>query len=173
RAAKLVQSFKQVSVDQTSGERRVFKLAGYIEEVLASLSPKLKNRPITLSVDCPGDLECDTHPGALAQILTNLVMNALIHAFAETEPGTIRISAHSDANDTILLTFADDGKGIAIQDLPKIFDPFFTTRRGSGGTGLGLHIVHNLVVASLQGSIEVTSQSGTAFHIRFPARTTL
>jgi PAS domain S-box-containing protein len=171
RAANLVQSFKLVAVDQSSDERRAFLLRDYIDELLRSLHPTYKARAaLTISVDCPADLELDGYPGALSQILTNLIMNALIHALDPEQPGRIAISARPCAGDVVELSVADDGNGIAPEVLPKIFDPFFTTRRGSGGSGLGLHIVYNLVTGRLHGTIGVESRpgQGTRFTLRFP-----
>ena len=171
RAANLVQSFKLVAVDQSSDERRAFLLRDYIDELLRSLHPTYKARTaLTISVDCPADLELDGYPGALSQILTNLIMNALIHALDPEQPGRIAISARPCAGDMVELSVADDGNGIAPEVLPKVFDPFFTTRRGSGGSGLGLHIVYNLVTGRLHGTIGVESRPGhgTRFTLRFP-----
>ncbi len=171
RAANLVQSFKLVAVDQSSDERRAFLLRDYIDELLRSLHPTYKARAaLTISVDCPVDLELDGYPGALSQILTNLIMNALIHALDPEQPGRIAISARPRDGDMVELSVADDGNGIAPEVLPKIFDPFFTTRRGSGGSGLGLHIVYNLVTGRLHGTIGVESRpgQGTRFTLRFP-----
>ncbi len=169
RAGNLIHSFKQVAVDQTSQERRSFNLAGYIDETLTSLGPQIKKGAHRVEVDCPADLEVDSYPGALSHIMTNLVINALIHAFDEERPGTIRVSARRHA-DQVIMVVADDGKGIAPEHLGRIFDPFFTTRRSSGGSGLGLNVVFNSVTAGLHGSIscESTPGSGTSFIIRFP-----
>lgn len=172
RAANLVQSFKLVAVDQSSDERRVFLLKDYIEELLRSLHPTYKARTgLTIAVDCPPDIELDGYPGALSQILTNLIMNALIHAFDPGQAGRIGIDAHRIDDETVELSVSDTGKGIPADVLPKIFDPFFTTRRGSGGSGLGLHIVFNLVTGRLHGSIAVSSPpgEGTRFTLRFPS----
>ncbi|WP_245636934.1 ATP-binding protein [Azospirillum thiophilum] len=171
RAANLVQSFKLVAVDQSSDERRPFLLRDYIDELLRSLHPTYKARPaLTIAVDCPVELELDGYPGALSQILTNLIMNALVHALDPEQPGRIAIAAHAAVGDMVELSVSDDGNGIAPEVLPKIFDPFFTTRRGSGGSGLGLHIVYNLVTGRLHGTIAAESRpgEGTRFTLRFP-----
>ncbi|WP_029008682.1 sensor histidine kinase [Azospirillum halopraeferens] len=170
RAAALIHSFKQVAVDRASSERRVFKLGPYIREVLLSLQPELRQGNHTVTVDCPPEPELDGFPGAVSQILTNLVLNALQHAYRDGRPGTMTIRVTGD--DPVELVFADDGAGIAPDDLPHVFEPFFTTRRGEGGSGLGLHIVHNLVVGPLGGTITAASEPGrgTAFTLRFPAR---
>ena len=132
------------------------------------MRPKLKKTEHEISVNCPDDLQLKTFPGALSQILTNLIMNSLIHAFDEHEAGAIEITFSPDASD-LLLTYRDNGKGIPPEYLGRIFDPFFTTRRGSGGSGLGLHILYNIVSQQLQGSIHCESEPGvgTTFFVRF------
>lgn len=171
RAADLIQSFKQTAVDQTSEERRRFELNGYLHDVLTSLHPRLKPAGHLVEVDCPPDLLIDGYPGALAQVLTNLVVNAVTHAFPDGRSGRISLSVQRPGEREVEIRFADDGCGIPEAHRPRIFDPFFTTRRGAGGTGLGLHIVYNLVTTRLGGSIRVESPpgGGTAFLIRFPA----
>ena len=168
RAADLVQSFKQVAVDQSSDQRRPFELKAYIEEVLLSLKPKLKTTKHRIELDCPGDIDTVTTPGALSQILTNLVVNSVTHAFDSGKSGLMKIEVRRDG-EHVQLKFSDDGHGIPQEHLSRVFDPFFTTRRGQGGTGLGLHIVFNLVHQTLGGTIQVTSVpgSGTTFTIRF------
>ncbi|MBK3775202.1 PAS domain S-box protein [Azospirillum brasilense] len=172
RAAALVQSFKQVAVDQTSGERRSFDLRIYIDEVLFSLRPRLKRTRVTVEVDCPEGLEMDSFPGALSQVLTNLVINALIHAYGEEQRGTIRIAVHPDCGEHVVIDFSDDGAGIPEDHLQKVFEPFFTTKRGEGGSGLGLHIVHSTVTGVLGGTVAVRSVTGqgTGFTLRLPRR---
>ncbi|HYD79765.1 MAG TPA: AAA family ATPase [Paucimonas sp.] len=170
RAATLVQSFKEVAIDQTSQERRSFNLKNYIDEVLLNLTPILRKTEHRIEVECDEMIEVDTYPGALSQVLTNLVMNALIHAFEEGERGAMAIKVTQPDTATIELCFSDNGKGIPAEHLPKIFDPFFTTMRGRGGSGLGLNIAYNLVSGSLQGVLSVTSEvgAGTVFTLRFP-----
>ncbi|CAK0766576.1 hypothetical protein CCP2SC5_30049 [Azospirillaceae bacterium] len=170
RAAELIRSFKQVAVDQTSAERREFELGSYIHEVLLSLKPALKKTPHAVLVECPQALIVDSYPGALSQIITNFVMNALLHAFQGTEVGCLTISVKRMDDDQINLNFTDNGKGIPSEYLSKIFDPFFTTRRSAGGSGLGLHVVYNLVTITLQGKISVESCEGwgTRFSLSFP-----
>lgn len=170
RAARLIQSFKQIAVDQTSEARRRFDLRQYIDEVIMSLRPRLRQTKIRITVDCPEDLAIDSYPGAFAQMLTNLTMNALVHAFEAEDEGEISISVKVSEG-WVKLLFADNGKGILQEHLDKIFDPFFTTKRSHGGTGLGLNIVYNLVVKQFGGSIVVDSAlgQGARFTIRFPA----
>ncbi|MEX6501359.1 sensor histidine kinase [Pseudomonas zhanjiangensis] len=169
RAAHLVQSFKQVAVDQTSEARREFNLARYLDEVVESLRPTYKRLPIEVSVDCATDIQLDSYPGALAQVVTNLLVNAVTHAFPEGQSGRIEIVARAEEG-WVSLRFEDDGQGIADEHLPRIFEPFFTTKRGSGGSGLGLHVVYNIVTQRLGGQIRVASApgQGTRFNLRIP-----
>ena len=172
RAAELIQSFKQVAVDQASSERRQFGLRTYLEEIFVSLGPRLKKTPVQVQVDCSPTLVVDSYPGALAQIVTNLVTNSLLHAFPPGRKGTIRLAAREEGG-LIRLDYTDDGVGMPQDHLKKVFDPFFTTKRGAGGSGLGMHIVYNLVTQMLGGTIEVTSvpNQGTRIAIGFPAVT--
>jgi signal transduction histidine kinase len=169
RAAHLIHSFKQIAVDQTSEARRPFALKDYVEEIVSSLQPKLKKTPITLSLSCPPDIVLDSYPGAFAQVITNLTLNCVEHAFEVDTPGHIQINARMDG-EIVELHVQDDGKGISPDVLDKIFDPFFTTRRGQGGTGLGLNIVYNLIAKQFGGTITVQSTlgQGTHFTLRIP-----
>ena len=170
RAATLIQSFKEVAIDQTSQERRHIELKVYIEEVLLNLSPMLRKTAHTVTVDCREALEIDTYPGAISQILTNFVMNALVHAFHDGDQGKMTIVVTEPDSSSVELRFSDNGKGIPREFIPKIFDPFFTTMRGRGGSGLGLNIIHNLVTGTLQGrvTVESTLTVGTTFILNFP-----
>jgi signal transduction histidine kinase len=169
RAAALVRSFKQVAVDQSSDDIRTFRLRNYLDEVLLSLQPKLKGKPVQIAIECPADIELESFPGAVSQIVTNLVMNSLVHGFEGDVPGQIRISARLDG-ETMLFDYADDGAGMDADTLAKLFDPFFTTKRGLGGSGLGAHILYNLVTGPLGGSVKVDSAPGQGlhYHLRFP-----
>jgi signal transduction histidine kinase len=170
RAAQLVQSFKQISVDQTSAERRRFELDAYIAEILLSLRPRLKRAPHRIAVDCPPDIWVDSFPGALSQVLTNFIMNSLTHAFEDGRTGTMSLRVAAPTPDDVEILYSDDGVGIPKQHLPRIFEPFFTTKRGAGGSGLGLHVVFNLVTQTLGGSIRALSPDGggASFVVRFP-----
>lgn len=169
RAAHLIHSFKQIAVDQTSEARRPFGLKEYIQEIVSSLQPMLKKMPLTLTLDCPVDIVLDSYPGAFAQVITNLTLNCVEHAFGVEDPGVIGIRARLDG-EIVELHVSDDGRGIAPDVLDRIFDPFFTTRRGQGGTGLGLNIVYNLIAKQFAGTITVHSTlgQGTHFTLRFP-----
>jgi len=169
RAAELIHSFKQIAVDQTSESKRPFKVKDYIDEVVMCLHPRLKKTNIQIRINCAENIELDSYSGAFAQIITNLIMNSLTHAFDANDTGSIEINV-SLQNDTLLLKFVDDGKGIRPENINKIFDPFFTTQLGKGGSGLGLNIVFNLIVKKMGGSINVTSAfgQGAKFTIRIP-----
>lgn len=170
RAAALVRSFKQVAVDQSSGDIRSFNLGTYLNEVLLSLQPKLKGRPVKVTVDCPKDLVLDSYPGAVSQIVTNMVMNSLVHGFEREQPGTITVAVRLEGDDWVAFDYADDGAGMDRDTLDKLFDPFFTTKRGTGGSGLGAHILYNLVTGALGGTVRVDSAPGAGlrYHLRFP-----
>jgi len=169
RAADLIQGFKEVAVDQSNDEIREFELKHYFNEILASLHPQIKQSKCQIELNCPDELSIRTSPGAIAQIITNLVINAIIHAFENDQHGVITINIEKH-NEHINLLFKDSGCGISSENLTNIFEPFFTTKRGEGGSGLGMHIVYNLVNQSLNGSIECTSTlgKGTSFSISFP-----
>jgi signal transduction histidine kinase len=171
RAASLVRSFKQVAVDQSSDDIRSFNLGAYLNEVLLSLQPKLKGRPVEVAVDCPKDLTMESFPGAVSQIVTNMVVNSLVHGFEREQRGHITIEARLDG-DQVLFEYADDGAGMDADTLPKLFDPFFTTKRGSGGSGLGGHILYNLVTGALGGTLRAESSPGQGlrYHLRFPRK---
>jgi signal transduction histidine kinase len=170
RAGELVQSFKQVAVDRSHAERRVFDLKEATEQILSSLRLGLKKRQIALVVDIAPGVALDSYPGPYGQIVTNLFINALNHGFIEGQPGTIRVGARLLDADQVELVFQDDGAGMASDVQRRAFDPFFTTLRGRGGSGLGLHIVYNLVTRRLGGRISLASAPGlgTSFRIILP-----
>jgi len=169
RAAALVRSFKQVAVDQSSDDIRSFNLRKYLDEVLLSLQPKLKGKPIAVEIDCGERIEMASFPGAVSQIVTNMVVNSLVHGYEEGQPGKIKITGKLDG-DFVVFEYSDDGIGMDTATLAQLFDPFFTTKRGSGGSGLGGHILFNLVTGALGGTIKVASAPGMGLHykLRFP-----
>jgi len=169
-AADLVHSFKQVAVDQTSFERRKFNLKSYFDETLLSLRPNLKNTQVAVEIDCDASLEANSVPGTISQIFTNLLMNSLMHAYPSGEAGRIRVVV-AECDGDIEICYSDDGCGMEEEVREKIFEPFFTTKRGAGGSGLGMHIVFNLVSQQLKGQVEVLSAlgEGTEVRIRFPS----
>lgn len=169
RAAILISSFKQVAVDQTSETLRDFQMREFLTELLTSLNPEFKRSRHTVALECATDLKVRGYPGALSQVVTNLVGNAIKHAFADDQPGTVRLEVLPEEAD-VIIAVVDNGRGIPDEVLPRIFEPFFTTKRGSGGTGLGLHIVYNLVHEKLKGKITVESKvgNGTRFAVTMP-----
>jgi predicted ATPase/signal transduction histidine kinase/tRNA A-37 threonylcarbamoyl transferase component Bud32 len=171
RAADLIQSFKQVAVDQSSEEQRTFNLKQYLSEVLIPLSPKLRTTHHQVEIKGDEAIALNSYPGALSQIITNLIMNSLTHAYSLEDAGHL-VFGFKQEGEQIILEYSDDGKGIPKENLSKIFDPFFTTKRGQGGSGLGLHIVYNLITQKLNGTIECESQvgTGTKFIIKLPSQ---
>lgn len=166
RSGDLVQSFKQVSVDQITEQQRPFNFSKYLDDVILSLKPKLKDKDIKINIDCEPNLEVMSFPGVYAQIFTNLILNSHIHAFKSDSNGIIDISIIKFANE-LKIIYSDNGAGIPEEILGKIYDPFFTTNKQTG-TGLGLNIVYNLVTQKLGGEIKCESflGKGTIFVIR-------
>lgn len=169
RAAELVRSFKQTAVDRATSQFRTFEVKPFLLDLLLSLQPELNRYPHKVDVACDDELEMKSYPGALAQVITNLIQNSLRHAYDEGQSGILRIEVTA-SGDMLDLYFSDDGRGIARDHIKQIFDPFFTTARYKGGTGIGLNVTYNLVSQALGGTIEVNSEpgKGTRFHIRVP-----
>ena len=170
RAATLIKNFKQVAVDQSSEEKRVFPLKEYLTDVVSSLTPKLKKRPeLTVEIAGDDDVRLNSYPGVLSQIVSNLIMNSLRHGFEPGQSGKIRLQ-FAVKHDQLRMTYRDSGKGVDAAVLKKMFDPFYTTRRAEGGSGLGLYIVFNLVTQKLKGTIKCESEQGhgIAFFINIP-----
>ena len=169
KASELVSGFKQVAMDRTSAQRRSFKLLEFLNDTYLTLTPTFRRTTIKVCIECPEDIELNSYPGPLGQVITNLLNNTLIHAFEPDASGLVFIRAHVD-NDQVSIRVSDNGMGIAPDHLGKIFDPFFTTKLGKGGNGLGMHIVHNIVSGLLGGSISVQSTlgEGTCFTVLLP-----
>ncbi|HSY26265.1 MAG TPA: ATP-binding protein [Burkholderiaceae bacterium] len=170
RAADLIFSFKQIAVDQTSSSRRSFLLDETINEIVLTLSPRLKNTPFVIKQDVADGVQFDSYPGPLGQVLDSLIENALVHAFEGRAIGTVFISAGQEKAGWIELCVKDDGVGIPPENIERIFDPFFTTKLGIGGSGLGLNIMYNIVSGVLGGQVLVHSELrvGTTFTILLP-----
>ncbi|MDO9625782.1 MAG: ATP-binding protein [Pseudomonas sp.] len=170
KASELITSFKQVAVDQASAQRRHFQLSEVVKEILITLGPTLKKTPFVIESNIDDSISLDSYPGALGQVLVNLINNALIHGLQGLAHGKIGLHAFPYEPGWIELALSDNGHGIDEGNLPRIFDPFYTTRLGQGGSGLGLNIVHNLVTGVLGGKLEVASQPGRGarFAIRLP-----
>ena len=165
RASELVKSFKQVAVDQTSENRRTFNLRLVVEEIIATLQPKFKRTPHEIHIDIPEEINLDSFPGPFGQVLTNLVMNSLLHGFNNDMHGVIEISATEVAGDQVNIKVKDNGTGISSDYLKHVFDPFFTTKMGQGGSGLGMHIVYTIITAVMGGKISITSTPGVETEI--------
>lgn len=169
RASDLISSFKQVAVDQTSEAVREINVSEYLAEVVQSLAPNFKKTQHTIDINCPENLFIQCAPGVLAQIFTNMIMNSLIHGFENINKGQIKIIISKDA-DNLLINYSDNGKGLDEEHLSKHFDAFFTTKRGKGGSGLGTHIMYNLVTQTLEGKIQAFSEldEGLQYKIELP-----
>ncbi len=171
RAAKLISSFKKVAVDQSSADTRAFNVKELLEEVLLTLKAKLNKEHVNLTIDCSDSLLVESKPGPINQILINLILNSIIHGFENRSEGAISISIIYLSNQ-LHVSYKDDGIGIDENIKTKVFEPFTTTKRGSGGSGLGLHLVYNLVTQALNGHIDFESNAGdgTTFDITFPVQ---
>lgn len=166
RAASLIRSFKQVAVDQSNENRRQFNMLQLMNEVLLSLRPNLKKTQHQVVLECEPSLEIDSKPGPINQILINLIMNSLIHAFENKPQGEIKIVV-TVANSRCYVNYSDNGSGVPENIKKRIFDPFVTTKRGEGGSGLGMHLVYNLVTQALNGKITLESTLGHGIDIQF------
>lgn len=169
RVDQLVQSFKQLSVDQLTLERRKFQLKAYLEEIVRGLDPMLRSGQHSVLIFIDETITITSYPGALAQVITNLIVNSVMHGYPNQSHGNLCIRATVDQA-CLYLTYQDDGIGIAEDHLGKIYEPFFTTARDRGGTGLGLHIVYNLVTQKLGGTIRHESEfnMGVTFYLDLP-----
>jgi len=159
-AAELVDSFKQVAVDRSSAQRRMFDLAKTSQDAVTMMMGRLRNAGHQISLDIPEGIWVDGYPGPFCQVLTNLINNSLVHAFEGREGGQMRLTARVLKDDRVELSFSDNGAGIAAQHLPRVFEPFFTTKMGRGGSGLGLSISYNIVTSLFGGELSVSSELG-------------
>jgi ligand-binding sensor domain-containing protein/signal transduction histidine kinase len=172
RSADLVRSFKEVAVDRSSEQRRVFDLQRIVQEVADTLANEVRTKGHRLSLDIPEGLELDAYPGPLGQVLTNLITNSILHGFDGRRGGVMHVSAEPVGQDAVRIRFSDDGLGIAPENMERIYDPFFTTKMGQGGSGLGLSISYNLVHSILGGEISVASEpgAGAVFTLELPLK---
>jgi PAS domain S-box-containing protein len=166
RAAELITSFKQVAADRNYSDQRTFDLGDLTEQVVMSLRPGLRKHNLTLTVDCQPNLTMNSYPGPYGQVLTNLFLNAVAHAFPDGKPGTVDIQVRESGKDNVEIIFSDNGCGMSLDVRRRAFDPFFTTRRDQGGTGLGLHIVYNIVTNRLGGRLDLDSEPGGGTRIQ-------
>ena len=170
RTSELIRSFKLVSVDETSERIREFKLKSYLKDIMVSLDPQLRNKNVLIKMNCDDNILLNSYPGALAQVVTNLVFNSINHAFKNASEACISIAAKT-SGEFVHINYTDNGVGIPEENLPKIFDPFFTTDKQEG-SGLGLHIVYNIVTQKLKGTISCESEvgKGVVFDIKIPIK---
>lgn len=166
RAAELIQSFKQVATDSNYSNQRTFDLGDLTEQVILSLRPGLRKQNLALNVDCQSGLTMNSYPGPYGQVLTNLFLNSVAHAFPDGRDGTIDIEVRASGDEDVEILFSDNGRGMSLDIRRKAFDPFFTTRRDQGGTGLGLHIVHTVVTNCLGGRVNLDSELGEGTRIQ-------
>ena len=169
RTADIIKNFKQVAIDQTSEQKRVFNLKEYVRGVLVSIDSIIKNKDIKTNIDCDDKLEIISYPGFFAQIITNLVSNSAMHAFSDGKSGNINFIIKREENQLTFI-YSDDGKGISEKNLSKIYEPFFSTNKEAGGSGLGMNIIYNIVTINLKGTIDCKSKEnvGTRFNIVVP-----
>lgn len=175
RASDLIKSFKQIAIDQSHDKPRMVKLNEYVSSILATLTPVFKNKNIEIEVDIDKSINLIIYPGVFAQIVTNFTENAMKHAFPNDDmSGKYRIHCYL-TDDNIHLHFIDNGVGIPLELQKKIFEPFYTTKAKSGGSGLGLSIVYNIIYQKFNGKIECNSDigKGTDFYINIPKQTNL
>lgn len=166
RAAELITSFKQVAADRNYSDQRVFDLGDLTEQVVMSLRPGIRKHNLTLNVECQPGLSMNSYPGPYGQVLTNLFLNAVAHAFPDGKAGTIDIQVRASGKDNVEIIFSDNGVGMSMDVRRRAFDPFFTTRRDQGGTGLGLHIVYSIVTTRLGGRLDLDSEPGGGTRIQ-------
>ena len=170
RAANLISSFKQVAVDQSIEDERDFNMKQLIDDVFLTLTPKIKNHQYDLNISCDDELVIKSKPSPITQVLINLIINSFIHGFENEINGAEISIAVRAVNDRLTITYSDNGSGISLEMQDKIFEPFSTTKRGEGGSGLGMHLVYNLVTQALKGTIQLdaTRNDGATFIIDFP-----
>jgi signal transduction histidine kinase len=170
RVAELIQSFKQIADDRISSDQRTFDLGDLTGQVLMSLRPSLREHNLTLDVECQPNLLINSYPGPCGQLLTILFLNSVVHAFPDGKQGTVAVKVQASGEDSVEILFSDDGCGMSADVRRQAFDPFFTTRHHLGSTGLGLHILHNIVTNRLGGRLSLDSSpgAGTKFQIILP-----
>jgi signal transduction histidine kinase len=170
RVAELIQSFKQLAADRNSSDQSTFNLGDLTEQVLKTIRPSLRKRNLTLNVECQPNLLMNSYPGLCGQVLINLFLNSVAHAFPDGKEGTVAIKTRMCGENNVELLFSDDGCGMSLGVKRQAFNPFFTTSRDQGSTGLGLHIVYNIVTNRLGGQLTLDSSpgEGTKFKIILP-----
>ena len=169
RTSELLTSFKQIAVDQTSDKIRIISISKYLNEIIHSIHPKLRKTNHIINVHCDDNIEIYSHPGAIAQIIINLIVNSITHGFEHIDNGKITIDVAFHHN-WLIIDYADNGQGISEEARKQLFDAFYTTKSNKGGTGLGTHIIKNLVIDTLNGTITAHSElgKGLSYHIELP-----
>lgn len=169
RASELLTSFKHIAVDQASDKIRMINISNYLDEIIQSLHPKLRKTNHNIKVHCDANIELYSHPGAIAQVMINLIINSIIHGFENIDSGEITVEVKFHHN-TLLIDYTDNGHGVTPEASEQLFDAFYTTKSNKGGIGLGTHIVKNLVVDTLNGTITAHSElgQGLSYHIELP-----
>lgn len=169
RATQLIQSFKQIAVTQTSNAHYKFSLKKLVDDCVLSLKNQLKQKSINVLVNIDNDLELDTEPGVFAQVVSNFIQNSIIHGFEDSTTGEIELQASMNSHQ-LEITYYDNGKGMDATQLTRLYEPFYTTKMGEGGSGLGMHIVHNLITQKLGGTLTCKSEpeQGVCYHITIP-----
>lgn len=169
RASELLTSFKHVAVDQTSDKIRLINVSNYIDEIIQSIHPKLKKTNHCIKVHCDDNIEIYSHPGAIAQVIINLIINSIAHAFENINRGEMAIDVRFHHN-KLQIDYKDNGHGLSQEAHERLFEAFYTTKAGKGGTGLGTHIIKNLVVDTLNGTITAHNEveQGLSYHIELP-----
>lgn len=166
RAAELVAGFKQLAVDQTSEQRRVYELRNMIDDVMVAMRPALKRESYTLEIDVPDHINMDGYPGPLSRVMVNFINNALLHAFEGRTEGHMALRVKLLDAAQLEISFSDDGIGMPEDVLHRVFDPFYTTKLGRGGSGLGMHIAYSIITTLHGGHLEVSSQPGHGTEFR-------
>lgn len=170
RCANLISSFKKVSTDQSISQRQSILLRDYICEIMQTLAIELKRNNVIWKVE--GDNpKIFIDPGFLAQVINNIIMNAINHAFENTSFKEVNLNI-IQVNERVKINITDNGSGMNEQTLVHLFEPFYTTKRNQGGTGLGMNIVYNLINQNMRGKITVNSElnKGTDFAITLPLK---
>jgi signal transduction histidine kinase len=169
RASELLNSFKHIAVDQTSDKIRTINISNYIDEIIQSLHPKLRKTNHSIKVNCDNTIELYSHPGAIAQIMINMIINSITHGFEHINHGEITIDVNYQ-NNILIINYADNGQGLSSEAQEKLFDAFYTTKADEGGSGLGAHIIKNQVIDTLNGTITAHSElnKGLSYHIEIP-----
>jgi len=172
RASTLISSFKNIAIDQIHEKKQTLIIKNILDNVLLILMPSLEKHNHKITINCNNELQIESYASSLMQVFTHLISNSLLHGFEGIEEGKITIDICENEDNQVLISYHDNGKGIAIEHQQKVFDPFFTTKRNQGGAGLGLHVIYNIICQNMSGSISVDSPQGegATFLIHLPRK---